>query len=159
MASKLRCIVFMGSARDAAPPWGGVARLGDGVLELVKARMAAADKFELEVFDPLEIPLFQTVMRNPRCAPLPAPARCRGCRRALPLTAAPMPQLLQGGWRHGGRAEVLSQGRGGGLLRDRHAGVQPQHAVRADKHDEHVRVLFMLSMLLMLLMLLVMLVC
>ena len=45
MSSKeLRTVIFMGSARDISPPWGGDSRLGSRVLEwvttLVKERVS-----------------------------------------------------------------------------------------------------------------------
>ena len=65
----LKTVVFLGSARDASPPWGGDKRLGDRVLLFLKAQVAAFNAagagggptLELEVFDPLEIKAFQSV--------------------------------------------------------------------------------------------------
>lgn len=42
MATKtFKCILFVGSARNAAPPWGGPTRLGDRVLKFVQGRIEA----------------------------------------------------------------------------------------------------------------------
>ena len=43
MSSKnvvLKTVVFMGSARDITPPWGGGSRLGDGILNWVKNKIS-----------------------------------------------------------------------------------------------------------------------
>lgn len=37
----LKTIVFVGSARDIAPPWGGDKRLGDRIVNWVKATLNA----------------------------------------------------------------------------------------------------------------------
>lgn len=36
-AKELRTVIFMGSARDITPPWGGDSRLGTRVLNWVKS--------------------------------------------------------------------------------------------------------------------------
>lgn len=59
----LKTVVFMGSAKDVLPPWGGSKRLGDRVLTHVKSVLAARTekcgpdtvKHEVTVFDPLEV--------------------------------------------------------------------------------------------------------
>ena len=59
----LKTVIFMGSAKNVTPPWGGVARLGDGVLQWVvntlKTRAATVGDqtvtHEVTVFDPYEV--------------------------------------------------------------------------------------------------------
>ncbi len=60
----LKTVLFMGSARDITPPWGGASRLGDGILEWVKKEVSARTSslgeieeitHDLTVFDPLEV--------------------------------------------------------------------------------------------------------
>jgi NAD(P)H-dependent FMN reductase len=59
----LKTVVFMGSARDISPPWGGPSRLGDGLLNWVKTELAKRSSqvgdetitHEVTVFDPLEV--------------------------------------------------------------------------------------------------------
>lgn len=60
----LKTVLFMGSARDITPPWGGTSRLGDGILEWVKSEVSKRSSslgdieeitHELTVFDPLEV--------------------------------------------------------------------------------------------------------
>lgn len=66
MATKqiLKTVVFMGSARDVVPAWGGDSRAGDRVLKWVKSMLASrqgklGDKLVVEhdvtVLDPLEV--------------------------------------------------------------------------------------------------------
>lgn len=79
----LKTIVFLGSARDASPPWGGDKRLGDRVLLFLQEQVAAFNEagasggptLEIEVFDPLEIKSFQSVSacRRRRAVSLPRP--------------------------------------------------------------------------------------
>ena len=40
----LKTVVFMGSARNVVPPWGGEARLGDRVLKHVLSVLKARDE-------------------------------------------------------------------------------------------------------------------
>lgn len=60
----LKTVLFMGSARDITPPWGGPSRLGDGILKWVKSKISKRSSslgdikeitHELTVFDPLEV--------------------------------------------------------------------------------------------------------
>jgi len=60
----LKTVLFMGSARDITPPWGGPSRLGDGILEWVKSEVSKRSSslgdienitHELTVFDPLDV--------------------------------------------------------------------------------------------------------
>ena len=59
----LKTVVFMGSAKDIAPPWGGPSRLGDGVLNYVKSELAKRSKalgdevvsHDVTVFDPIDV--------------------------------------------------------------------------------------------------------
>lgn len=60
----LKTVLFMGSARNITPPWGGQSRLGDGILEWVKQEITKRSSslgdiegitHELTVFDPLEV--------------------------------------------------------------------------------------------------------
>ncbi|CAE7945145.1 OOP, partial [Symbiodinium sp. KB8] len=59
----LKTVVFMGSARNVVPPWGGDARLGDRVLKHVLSVLKARDEaygqdqvsHEVSVFDPVEV--------------------------------------------------------------------------------------------------------
>lgn len=59
----LKTVLFMGSARDITPPWGGTSRQGDGILEWVKAEVSKRTsslgdneiKHELTVYDPIEV--------------------------------------------------------------------------------------------------------
>lgn len=63
MSVALKTVVFMGSARDCVPPWGGESRAGDKVLKYVKSvlqgRLATygtqAVTHDVTVLDPLEI--------------------------------------------------------------------------------------------------------
>lgn len=60
----IKTVLFMGSAKDIIPPWGGPSRLGDGILEWVKKEILTrssslgdieAITHELTVFDPIEV--------------------------------------------------------------------------------------------------------
>ena len=59
----LKTVVFMGSAKNVAPPWGGPVRLCDGVTNWVvntlKARTATVGSdtvtYEVTTFDPCEV--------------------------------------------------------------------------------------------------------
>ena len=59
----LKTVVFMGSARNVTPPWGGDSRLGDRVLKWVTATLgaraeslgSATIKHQVDVLDPLEV--------------------------------------------------------------------------------------------------------
>ena len=59
----LRTVVFMGSARDITPPWGGESRLGNGILAWVKSELAKRTSqlgdetitHDVTVYDPLEV--------------------------------------------------------------------------------------------------------
>lgn len=59
----LKTVVFMGSARDISPPWGGSSRLGNGILSWVKNELSQRSAelgdetitHEVTVFDPLEV--------------------------------------------------------------------------------------------------------
>ncbi|MGK3745488.1 MAG: chromate reductase [Bacillariaceae sp.] len=61
----LKTVVFMGSARDITPPWGGASRLGDGILNWVKneiskraSTLGGSDvkiTHDMTVFDPLVV--------------------------------------------------------------------------------------------------------
>ena len=59
----LKTVVFMGSARDITPPWGGPSRLGNGILAWVKSELSKRSAqlgdetitHEVTVFDPLEV--------------------------------------------------------------------------------------------------------
>jgi chromate reductase len=59
----LKTVVFMGSARNVTPPWGGDSRLGDRVLKWVTATLGARTeplgsetiKHQVDVLDPLEV--------------------------------------------------------------------------------------------------------
>ena len=59
----IKTVVFMGSARDISPPWGGDSRTGDRVLKWVKATLAdrkgelgdATVTHDVTVLDPLEV--------------------------------------------------------------------------------------------------------
>lgn len=60
----LRTVVFLGSARDCIPPWGGDARLGNRVLGYLKSVLADRSsvvgkdvtvKHEVTYYDPLEV--------------------------------------------------------------------------------------------------------
>ncbi|CAE7752660.1 fba, partial [Symbiodinium sp. CCMP2456] len=59
----LKTVVFMGSARNVVPPWGGDARLGDRVLKHVLSVLKARDEaygqdqvsHDVSVFDPVEV--------------------------------------------------------------------------------------------------------
>ena len=68
---KLKTILFLGSTRNASPPWGGAKRLGDRVLKYIKAEVDEFNNdrndvnFEIEVWDPVEMDCFKTVMGNP----------------------------------------------------------------------------------------------
>jgi len=62
MATTLKTVVFMGSARNVTPPWGGDARLGDRVLKWVVNALTTrqgtdkiAVKHEFSVVDPNEV--------------------------------------------------------------------------------------------------------
>lgn len=64
MTSKiLKTVVFMGSARDITPPWGGESRLGDRVLKWVKATLEARNgtlgnatiSHDVHIVDPLDV--------------------------------------------------------------------------------------------------------
>lgn len=67
----LKTILFLGSTRNAAPPWGGPKRLGDRVLKYIQGQITEFNKersdvnFEVEVWDPVEMECFKTVMGNP----------------------------------------------------------------------------------------------
>ena len=68
---KLKTILFLGSTRNASPPWGGAKRLGDRVLKYIKAKVDEFNSdrndvnFDIEVWDPVEMDCFKTVMGNP----------------------------------------------------------------------------------------------
>eukprot|EP00290_Baffinella_frigidus_P009415 CAMPEP_0180136856 /NCGR_PEP_ID=MMETSP0986-20121125/11803_1 /TAXON_ID=697907 /ORGANISM="non described non described, Strain CCMP2293" /LENGTH=226 /DNA_ID=CAMNT_0022078081 /DNA_START=19 /DNA_END=699 /DNA_ORIENTATION=+ len=59
----LKTVIFLGSARDISPPWGGDKRLGDRVLNHVKTFINAREgtlgddtvKHSITVLDPLEL--------------------------------------------------------------------------------------------------------
>lgn len=60
----LKTVVFMGSSRDIAPPWGGASRLGDGILSWVKSELSKRTSslgdikkitHEVTVYDPIEV--------------------------------------------------------------------------------------------------------
>uniref|UniRef100_A0A7S0TAG5 NADPH-dependent FMN reductase-like domain-containing protein n=1 Tax=Pseudo-nitzschia delicatissima TaxID=44447 RepID=A0A7S0TAG5_9STRA len=60
----LKTVVFMGSARDITPPWGGTSRLGDGILAWVKKELSKRTSslgdikkitHEVTVYDPIEV--------------------------------------------------------------------------------------------------------
>ena len=59
----INTVVFMGSAKNVSPPWGGPARLGDGVLNWVVSTLKAREgscggetvTHNVTVFDPLDI--------------------------------------------------------------------------------------------------------
>ena len=59
----LNTVVFMGSSRDIAPPWGGSTRLGSRVLTYVKNALETREtkigdetiSHQVTVFDPLEV--------------------------------------------------------------------------------------------------------
>lgn len=59
----LKTVVFMGSAKDISPPWGGPARMGDRVLAWVKGELTRRSKahgsetvtHDVKVLDPKEI--------------------------------------------------------------------------------------------------------
>uniref|UniRef100_A0A7S1FMR8 NADPH-dependent FMN reductase-like domain-containing protein n=2 Tax=Corethron hystrix TaxID=216773 RepID=A0A7S1FMR8_9STRA len=60
----LKTVLFMGSARDITPPWGGTSRTGDGILEWVKKEISKRSSslggikeitHELTVYDPIEV--------------------------------------------------------------------------------------------------------
>jgi chromate reductase len=59
----LKTVVFMGSARNIIPPWGGDARLGDRVLEWVKSTLKSRKEFlgdeeiahDVSVVDPNDV--------------------------------------------------------------------------------------------------------
>ena len=56
--SKLETVVFMGSARNEAPRWGGPARLGTRVLKYVVKSLAEREiGHNVHVVDPLEVRL------------------------------------------------------------------------------------------------------
>ncbi len=65
MATTLKTAVFMGSARNVEPMWGGEKRLGSRVLEFVKKTLASRAqqlgksetivRHEVAVYDPLEV--------------------------------------------------------------------------------------------------------
>lgn len=63
MSRVLKTVVFMGSARDVVPPWGGEKRLGDRVLKhvlstLKERKQTLGDEtvtHEITVFDPIEV--------------------------------------------------------------------------------------------------------
>jgi len=59
-----KTVLFMGSARDVSPPWGGPSRLGDGITEWVKKEISKRTSslangeeitHELTVYDPKEV--------------------------------------------------------------------------------------------------------
>ena len=60
----LRTVIFLGSARNIVPPWGGDTRLGDRVTNWIKSTLAARkdvslgdDKIthDVQIIDPLEV--------------------------------------------------------------------------------------------------------
>ena len=60
----LKTVLFMGSAKDIPPPWGGPGRVGDGILEWVKKEISNRVSslgdieeitHELTVYDPIEV--------------------------------------------------------------------------------------------------------
>ena len=59
----LNTVVFLGSSRDIAPPWGGDSRLGNRVLAYVKTVLEARETklgedtitHKVTIFDPLEV--------------------------------------------------------------------------------------------------------
>ena len=63
MSITLKTVVFLGSARNVIPPWGGDARLGDRVTNWVKNELASrsgeigSDKVthDLHFVDPIEV--------------------------------------------------------------------------------------------------------
>ena len=69
----LRCVVFMGSAREAKVSWNpdDTGRLGDRILAFTQARIAAhnagesTQKVNFTIFDPAKIPEMQQVMKSP----------------------------------------------------------------------------------------------
>lgn len=63
-AITLRTVIFVGSARNVVPPWGGDARLGDRVVNWVKSALAARAAplgedttvtHQIHVIDPIEV--------------------------------------------------------------------------------------------------------
>ena len=67
----LKTILFLGSTRNASPPWGGPKRLGDRVLAYIQREVEVFNKertdvnFEVEVCDPVKMECFKSVMGNP----------------------------------------------------------------------------------------------
>ena len=54
----LKLVIFMGSARDSLPPWGGTERLGTRVLKWVQSKLGEREtKHEITVLDPIELKL------------------------------------------------------------------------------------------------------
>ena len=60
----LKTVIFIGSARNVAPPWGGDARLGDRVVEWVKTTLSGRASslgsdtvvgHEIAVVDPIDV--------------------------------------------------------------------------------------------------------
>lgn len=59
----LKTVVFMGSARDISPPWGGPSRLGDGILRWIQRELARRSAqlgdetitHQVTIFDPLDV--------------------------------------------------------------------------------------------------------
>ncbi len=62
-ATTLKTVIFLGSARNVSPPWGGDARLGDRVIEWVKSSLSARAsslgddviKHDVSVVDPIAV--------------------------------------------------------------------------------------------------------
>ncbi|KAL3808004.1 hypothetical protein ACHAXA_010798 [Cyclostephanos tholiformis] len=62
-ATTLKTVIFLGSARNISPPWGGDARLGDRVIEWVKSSLSARAsslgddviKHDVSVVDPIDV--------------------------------------------------------------------------------------------------------
>jgi len=58
-SATFKTVIFMGSAKDIIPPWGGPSRLGNGLLEWAKSeiskRSAEGITHEVTVYDPIEI--------------------------------------------------------------------------------------------------------
>lgn len=86
---RLNTVVFLGSARDVVPPWGGEKRAGDRVLKWVQNTLASRTatygsetiSHDMTVLDPLEM-----------SAPFPFVSRRCCCLLGL-LSEAELPQL------------------------------------------------------------------
>jgi NAD(P)H-dependent FMN reductase len=63
MSITLKTVIFMGSAKNVSPPWGGEARVGDRALKLVQDTLASrsntigevAVTHEVTTYDPLVV--------------------------------------------------------------------------------------------------------